>query len=154
MTITLTARQERFCLLIVKCEAKATAYEQAGYSVKSAKVASVNAGKLLKNPAIQARIQELHQHVANRTVISLDSLTQDLLSLRDKAVAAGSFGPAVQAVGMVAKLHGFMVDKSEVLVHHRPAPLPTNVLELTEAEWVRQFGVEGRERNLKLIRGK
>lgn len=136
----LTAKQERFVLLIVKGETQSTAYEKAGYGVKSTKVAATNASNLMKKPNIQGRIAELQANLAKKTVITLESLTQELLDIKAKAVAAGSFGPAVAAVVAVAKLHGFMVDKSEVLVNHRPAPLPTKILELSEDEWVEQFG--------------
>ncbi len=149
-----TQRQEKFCLLIIKGEPQYAAYEQAGYNVKSRAVADANASKLLKTPKIQKRMEELRSGMAKRSDISLDTLTERLVRTYDAAMVAGSFGPAVQAVGVLAKMYGLMIDKSEVTVHHRPAPLPTKVLELTEAEWVRQFGVEGRERTLKVVSGK
>lgn len=144
----LTAKQERFVLLIVKGEAQSTAYEQAGYGVKSKKVAATNASNLMKNPNVQGRLAELQAALAVRTVVSLDGLTADLLDIKAKAVANGSFGPAVAAVVAVAKLHGFMVDRQEVTVQHRPAPLPTKILELSEDDWIEQFGTEA-QRHLK-----
>jgi hypothetical protein len=145
----LTARQERFVLLIVKGEAQTTAYEQAGYSVKSKAVAATNASNLMKSPNVQGRLAELRNALAVRTVVSLDSLTRDLDDIRSKAMANLSFGPAVAAVVAMAKLHGFMVDRAELMIEHRPAPLPTKILELSEKEWIEQFGVEA-QRHLKL----
>lgn len=147
----MTARQEKFCLLIVQGETKPTAYEQAGYSVKSKTVAQVQASKLLRMPNIQNRIQGLQGQLQRRTLITLESLTDDLIEIRQAARAAGSFGPAVQATQTIAKLHGFMVDRAEVTVSHRPAPLPTKVLELSEDEWKAQFGVEGKHQVLKVV---
>jgi hypothetical protein len=150
MRTKLNPRMERFCFLIVKGEIQSTAYEQAGYSTRSKEVAAANACNLLKIPKVQARIQELRGELVKRTMISLESLTDDLIDIRDKAIKAGSFGPAVQSVIAIARMHGFMVDKAELTVMHRPAPLPTKVLELSEDDWVRQFGAGGLERNREL----
>lgn len=144
----LTARQERFVLLIVKGETQSKAYEKAGYSVKSLKVAATNASNLMKNPNIQGRLAEIQGALAVRTIVSLESLTDDLLDIKAKAMANGSYGPAVAAVVAVARLHGFMVDRAELTIEHRPAPLPTKVIELTESEWLDQFGSES-QRHLK-----
>jgi hypothetical protein len=138
----LTAKQERFVLLVVKGETNSTAYERAGYKCRTKEIASVNASKLLRTASVAGRIAELREAASVRTVVSLESLTADLLDIKAKAIANGSYGPAVAAVVAVAKLHGFMVDKQEVTVNHRPAPLPTKILELSEDEWIEQFGTE------------
>lgn len=130
-------------MLIVKGETQSTAYEQAGYSLKSNTVAAVAASNLLKNPNIQKQINDLRARLAEKTLIDLDGLTRDLLQIRSAAMAAGSYGPAVSAMVAVAKMHGFVVERSEVKVLHRPAPLPTKVLELSEDDWIRRFGVTG-----------
>jgi hypothetical protein len=125
--------------------------------VKSREVASVSASKLLRNAKVAGRIAELQERLAEKTVINLDGLTNELLDIKTKAVANGSFGPAVAAVVAVAKLHGFMVDKSEVTVLNKPAPLPTKVIELSEDEWLEQFGrqTESHMRNaVKLLNKK
>ena len=150
----LTPRQERFCLLIVEGEGQSKAYEMAGYSVASPRIAAVNASQLMTKPNIQGRVAQLQAQAANRTVITVESLTADLIDIKNKALAAESFGPAVMAVQTIGKLNGLMVDRSEsVVVHHRPAPLPTRVLELSEADWIRQFGQGLQERRLKQLEG-
>lgn len=141
----LTPRQERFVLLIIKGETQSTAYEQAGYSAKTKEIGSTAASKLIRNPNIQGRMLELQQALAVRTVVSLESLTAQLDEIRVAAKAAGSYGPAVAAVVAVARLHGFMVDRQELTVMHRPAPLPTKILELSESEWLEQFGNESQK---------
>jgi phage terminase small subunit len=138
----LTAKQERFCLLIVKGEAQSTAYEQAGYKCRTKQIAATSASTLMKNPNIIGRIQEVQAALTAKTIITLESLTEDLMDTRQKALAAGSFGPAVAASVAVARLHGFMVERSEVTVMNKPAPLPTKILELSEDEWKEQFGTQ------------
>lgn len=144
----LTPRQERFVLLIVKGVPNGHAYEQAGYSATTREIATVAASKLLRNVNVMGRINELQEALRVRTVVTLDGLTNDLLDIKDKALVAGSFQAAVAATIAVARLHGFMVEKAELTVMHRPAPRPTKVLELTEDEWLRQFGTENRKRIL------
>lgn len=136
----LTAKQERFVLLIVKGEAQSTAYEQAGYSCKTKGIAATSASTLMKNPNIIGRLSELQGMLAQKTIITLDGITEELLEIKRRAMEAKAFAPAVAAMVAVAKLHGFMVDRQEVSVMHRPAPLPTRVLELSEREWLEQFG--------------
>lgn len=148
----LTAKQERFVLLIVKGETQSTAYEQAGYSVRSKAIAASAATNLMKNVNIQGRLAEVRESLQKRTLISLDGLTDDLIDTRRKALAAGSFGPAVAATVAIARLHGFMVERSEVTVQHRPAPLPTKILELSESEWVEQFGTQPAKHMARAVR--
>lgn len=150
----LTAKQERFCLLIVKGEAQTTAYEQAGYSAGSKEIAASAAVNLMRNVKVQQRLEELYEEQRRRHNYDSDIATKDLLDIQAKSIAAGSFGPAVQAVLALCKIHGLVVDRSEVSVVHRPAPLPTKVLELSEDEWLRQFGVEGKHRLLKAAKDK
>jgi hypothetical protein len=55
------------------------------------------------------------------------------------------------AQGLIARLNGLIVDRSEVTVAHKPAPWPTKILELSEDDWVRQFGQGLQESRLKQI---
>lgn len=148
----LTAKQERFVLLIVKGESQSTAYEQAGYSARTKEIAATAASNLMKNMNVRGRLLELQERLAEKTVISLEGLTADLLDIKTKALAAGSFGPAAACVVAVARLHGFMVDKAELTVNHRPAPYPTKILELSEDEWIEQFGVDSQKHLRKAAR--
>lgn len=147
--LKLTPRQERFCLLIVKGETQSTAYEQAGYSVRSREVAAVKGSELVRKGNIAARIAELQERAAAKAVVTLESITQELLDITRLAKAAGSFTAAVAAQVAIAKMNHIFIEQSEVTVMHRPAPLPTKVLELTEDEWLRQFGTENRKRLLQ-----
>jgi len=147
----LTPRQQRFCLLIVEGETQVKAYQLAGYSVKGERVAAVNASKLLTNANIQSFIAQQQAKAAERNVVTVESITANLERISRKAEDAGSFGPAAIAQGMIAKLNGLMVDRSEVTVSHKPAPLPTKILELSEQDWVRQFGHGLQEKRLEKL---
>ena len=137
---TLTPKQERFCLLIVKGETNSKAYDLAGYQTSSRRVTEVNASKLLRSPSIQAKIAELQRYAAQKALINLESLTEDLLRLRERSVELEQMSAAISAHALLARLHGLLVDHKTVdVVHHKPAPLPTKQLELTEDEWRRQF---------------
>jgi phage terminase small subunit len=147
----LTPKQKRFCLLIVEGETQSKAYQLAGYAVKGERVASANASQLLDKPNIQAFIAEQQQQAANRTLVTVESITANLERICANAERAGSFGPAVAAQQVIARLHGLLIEKSEVSVMHRPAPLPTKIIELSEADWIRQFGQGLQEKRLQKL---
>lgn len=146
--IKLSPRQQRFCLLVVEGETQSRAYTLAGYSVKSEKTATENASRLASNAKVRDFIAKLQAKAAVRAEITVESLTQDLVDIRTKAMANLSFGPAVQAVQLIARLNGLLIEKSELTVLHKPSPLPTKVLELSEADWIRQFSPGLHEKRL------
>ena len=150
----LTPKQMRFCLLIVEGESQSKAYELAGYSLGRPATVNANASRLANNDNIRKQIEKLQGMAAQKAIITVESLTQDLIEIKAAALKAESFGPAVMAVQTIAKLNGLMIERTEaVITHHRPAPLPTKVLELSEADWVRQFGQGLQERRLKQLEG-
>ena len=147
----LTSKQLRFVLLVVEGETQSKAYQLAGYAANTPKVIEANASRLASSAKVRDEIARLQALARNRAVITVESLTDDLIDIRTKAMAAGSYGPAVQAVLIIAKLNGLMIEKSETTVLHRPAPLPTKILELSEQDWVRQFGQGLQEKRLQKL---
>jgi hypothetical protein len=147
----LTPRQLRFCLLIVQGETQAKAYELAGYAKGTPKTVDANASRLARNDKCVAFIADQRALTASRAGVTVESITANLERISRKAEDAGSFGPAAIAQGMIAKLNGLMVDKSELTISHRPAPLPTKVLELSEQDWIRQFGQGLQEQRLQKL---
>jgi len=141
--VKLSVRQELFILFILKGEAQARAYTLAGYKAANENVALANASQLLRNHKVETRLAELRHAVMVRTVVTLESLTEDLLRIRAGAEKDGKWSAAGQAVGLLAKMHGLLIERSEVSVTHRPAPLPTKLLELSEDEWREQFTLKG-----------
>jgi phage terminase small subunit len=135
----LNIRQDRFALLIVKGETQSKAYELAGYSCPNPNVVATKASELVRNPKIVEAIQKYQSRLREKHLIDLDFITDELLVTLGNARRCQHTTAEVSALTALAKLHGFMIERSEVSVSHRPAPLPTAVLELSEEDWIRQF---------------
>ncbi|MGO7174159.1 Terminase small subunit [Rhizobium ruizarguesonis] len=131
-------RHEAFSRLIAKGEAASRAYSSA-YGV-SGRTAEVSAHRLMRNDAVLGRIAELQGAAATRTEKTTASLVADLDEIIAFARQCGNPTAMVAAVNTQAKLLGLMIDRSETTVLQRPAPLPTKILELSEDEWIAQFG--------------
>jgi phage terminase small subunit len=72
------AQHEKFVQELLKGKSHADAYLAAGYKSKSAAVASAAATRLLKDPAIQARIAEFHQQASVETALTLEEHMKEL----------------------------------------------------------------------------
>lgn len=59
VVVKLTPKQNAFCLAYAASGNATESYKQAGYTVKTYNVAGVEAHRLLNNPKIQKRLQEL-----------------------------------------------------------------------------------------------
>ncbi|TAX75701.1 Terminase small subunit [Rhizobium ruizarguesonis] len=138
MTVLKNSRHEAFCLAVVRGESATGAY--ANVYRATGRTAEVNGSKLLRNTAVGERIIELQGTAAKRTTKTVESLVADLDEIIAFAGQCGNPTAMVAAVNTQAKLLGLMIDRSETTVLHRPAPLPTKVLELSESEWIAQFG--------------
>lgn len=131
-------RHEAFSCLIAKGEAASRAYSSV-YGV-SGRTAEVSAHRLMRNDAVVDRIAELQKTAAKRTTKTVASLVSDLDEIIAFSKECRNPAAMVAAVNSQARLLGLMIDRSEQVVLGKPAPLPTAVIELSEAEWVRQFG--------------
>jgi len=82
MSRVLTPKQERFCLAYVETGNASEAYRRA-YSTGNMKALTVNDGaaKLLKNPRIAHRIQELQQQAQERTEVTIDHIIKELATV-------------------------------------------------------------------------
>jgi hypothetical protein len=128
---------EAFARAVVRGGPASHAYAKA-YNVKG-NVAEASAARLLRNVQVAHRVAELQEQVQVRTIVTIDSLTRDLFEIKRQAMSERKYAAAVSALELIAKMHGFLIGRSEQVVMHRPAPLPTKLLELTEDEWRRQF---------------
>jgi hypothetical protein len=101
-------------------------------------VAETAGVRLLRNVQVGNRIAELKGQAAQRTEKTVASLVSDL----DEAIAFAQKcknpSAVVAAIALQARLLGLEAPR-QLEVMHRPAPLPTKVLELTEEEWMAQF---------------
>lgn len=138
----LNVRQERFVQSLFAKGMNATAaYKAAGY-VGKGNVAEVGASEMLRNPKVAARLAELQAEAAKDTKITVRSLTEDLIRLRELAEANKQTAAGVAAVGLIAKLHGLIVDRAEVeqTIRRKPVADPGAPSEMSLQAWQRKYG--------------
>lgn len=111
--MTLNARQEAFAQHLAKGMSQAEAYKAAGYDSEG-NAAEVNASRLLRTDKVASRVRELQEASAEAAVVDAATLSDQLETIREKAMLANQFGAAAQAVMGRAKLHGLIIDKAEV----------------------------------------
>lgn len=104
-------RHEAFARALAKGASADQAYREAGYSPHRQAASRL----LLTNVDIQARVAELQQAAAEKTLVTIESLTREL----EEARLLGMSNPrgasaAVSAVLGKAKLHGLLLDRQEV----------------------------------------
>ncbi|WP_027230701.1 hypothetical protein [Phyllobacterium sp. UNC302MFCol5.2] len=130
-------RWEAFAQDVVRGGPASRAYSNVYRATGNA--AEVNAAKLLRNAQVVQRVAELQIEVQARTMVTVEGLTHDLFEIKRQAMADGKYAAATAALALIAKIHGLLIDRAEQVVMHRPAPLPTQLLELSEEEWRAQF---------------
>ena len=86
------------------------AAREAGY--KNPTVAAV---RLLRNPVVQERLDEMRLEAKNKFGVTIDKSVRDLKQLRDEAWQNGRFGDAIRAEELRVKATGQLVSKSHVL---------------------------------------
>jgi hypothetical protein len=102
------ARQERFCQLVTQGLPPYRAYPQAGYEANSG-----SPYRLQENARVKARLTELTRHLAMKTRVTVESITNELDRIAAGAEANLQFGAAKGAVETKAKLHGLLIDRKE-----------------------------------------
>ncbi len=110
MPVLKNARHELFAQGIAQGKIQSEAYIDAGYSEAGAGVAGC---KLLKNPKVDERVRELQSKMAQKAMVTAESLMQRGLQLLDKAELSADFKSASQTLERVAKIGGFWVDKTQ-----------------------------------------
>lgn len=114
--MTLTAKQEAFARAYVETGNASEAYRQA-YSVKAnTKPDTVwaNASRVLADSKVTARVAELQSQAAERTMVTVESLTVKLEEARLHALKdEKGASAAVSAIMGMAKLHGLLIDKQD-----------------------------------------
>jgi hypothetical protein len=110
------ARHERFAQELAKGKTQSEAYKDAGYSADG-NAAEVNASRLLRKAQVSERVDELKGKAAERTIVTIENLTDRLLAIAAKGESAKdapllSVGRA--ALMDVAKLNGHIIDRSKI----------------------------------------
>ena len=102
----LTPKQERFAQLYVELGNASEAYRQAYESKAKPGSVHVSACRLLDEPNVSLRVQELKGEVIQRHRVTVDSLMEELEEARQLALATDAPAPAVSATMGKAKLAG------------------------------------------------
>ena len=113
---TLTPQQELFAQTVASGENQSDAYRRA-YKVKATtKPTSVNvsAAKLMADPNIRQRVEELKKPIIEAVGLTLESHLARLAHLSKKAEEAENYGPAVTAETNRGKAAGLYTEKVAV----------------------------------------
>ena len=117
----LTPKQEAFARVYLETSNASEAYRQA-YDVREGTKPQniwVNACKLLANAKVAQRVAELHQMAAERSMVTVASITRELDEARDLASSERQAAAMTGAIMGKAKLHGLLVDRQDH--NHRSA---------------------------------
>lgn len=111
----LTIKQESFCQKFIETGNASEAYRQA-YDSSNMKAETVNreAFALLENHKIATRVESLKLEHRARHNVSVDSLTTELDEARDLAIDCKNPSAAVSATTAKAKLHGLLIEKTQL----------------------------------------
>ncbi len=101
-------RHERFAQELAKGKTQIEAYELAGYEPNES-----HASRLVRNGKVSARVDELLAQAAERAVITVHDIVDQLDEDRTFARSLEAPGPAITATMGKAKVLGFLTEKVE-----------------------------------------
>jgi phage terminase small subunit len=123
--MSLTAKQEAFCLAYIETGNASEAYRKS-YDAENMKSETIHkrASELLDNGEVAGRVEELRKEAAERNKITVDDLIKELQEAREAALGAANpqSAAAVAATMGKAKLLGMLVDKVDANVTTRELP--------------------------------
>ena len=121
----LTVKQEKFCLEYAKTGNATKSYLKAYSKDNSYSAAGVESCRLLKNPKIKARLQELHETHNAKEIMQVEEMKK---RLTDIARDDNSVKNALKAIELLAKLGGLFVSKQELEINSSiPVVIKDNV---------------------------
>jgi len=107
----LTAKQQRFLDNFMYRDMTQTASaREAGYSNPT-----VDAVRLLRNPVVQERYQEMRMEANARFGVTVEKSVRDLLKMRNEAWENGKIGEAIRAEELRLKATGLLVNKQHIM---------------------------------------
>ena len=114
--MTLTAKQEKFAQEYIKTINQSEAYRRAYDVGKNTKPETVwvEACKLMANPNVAQRVYELQQEAKERTLVTVESLTEELNEAYKLAKQEKQPSAMTGAVSVKAKIHGLDVKKIDM----------------------------------------
>lgn len=111
------SQHERFVLELLAGATQTDAYIAAGYKVKNAGAAAAAASRLLKNPEVAERLEELKKStekaIMDDTSLTLAEHMSMLRLLRDEARAEGKLQAAISAEVKRGELKRFYIKQVE-----------------------------------------
>jgi phage terminase small subunit len=115
--MALTVKQENFCLAYMETGNASEAYRRA-YNAENMKPESVNrkAKEVMDNVKIAARLSTLQERLAQKSILTIERLTNDLLRIAKKGedlAEAPGLSVARASLMDAAKLNGLVVDKKD-----------------------------------------
>lgn len=112
--MSLTQKQENFCIAFVETGNASEAYRRS-YNAEKMKPDTVTqaASRLLNDSNISARVDELRQPAIKKAQITLESHLERLQELSLKAEAANQYAAAIKAEEQRGKAAGIYVEKVE-----------------------------------------
>lgn len=115
----LTPKQEAFALATLQAPNQSAAYRMA-YDAgnMSAPAVHVEASRLIDNPRVALRVDELRSAVVERAeadaIWTREGCLRDLRDVFEGAMAAGKFDPAARCVELAGREHGLFTKKTVV----------------------------------------
>ena len=110
----LTVKQENFCLEYAKSGNATKSYLKAYSKDNSYSAAGVESCRLLKNPKIKARLQELHQIHNAKKIMQVEEMKERLTNIaRDDS----NLKHSLKAMELLAKIGGLFVSKQELEIN-------------------------------------
>lgn len=104
--------QENFCMEFVRCGNATEAYKNAGYKVRSDKVAGVCAAKLLRNARVQQRIAELRREMDSHKIMDAAERRELLTQFaRDEETGKAD---RLKAMDLLNKMDGVYINKTQI----------------------------------------
>lgn len=123
--MSLTAKQEAFCLAYMETGNASEAYRRA-YDAEnmSANAIGVEACRLMDNPSVALKVEELRNEAKQRNAITVDDLIKELEEARNAALEADNpqSSAAVAATMGKAKLLGMLTDKLDATMTTKSLP--------------------------------
>ena len=117
MKISLTPKQEIFAQRYVECGCASEAYRHA-YNAERMKPETIwsRACEVLKNSKVAARVNQLQEQAQQRHEITFDRMIQMFTEDREQAKQLNQTSAAISADNAIAKMLGFMTERSEVKI--------------------------------------
>jgi phage terminase small subunit len=116
--MALTPKQERFAQLVAEGKTQADAYRGAFDTKPTTKPETIqnSAYKLMNDPVISARVDELRKPIIEAVGITLESHLKDLMTLRNLAVKNNQINAAITAEIARGKAAGVSTDRVEATI--------------------------------------